>query len=294
VRKEVKELAAQLAAEVLDGFTNYTKQVCSLFGSVRSFEMVFAPVIEEVTGITFKTEPAGKPDGKPEVRTGLDPLHISERRNLDKLLGGDSYLDTLNIVDCYCSTGKSREIRPGDYIKISAQVPEIEIEGVKFDEVNIENAELTVVHVTDKHVFFNFEDVLFNSAMNQKDTSKGGFKETALKEYLNGCFFERVFPGMEVVFQETKDGYYISVPTKYEVFGNGEDGDFNWQELCSEQFEYYRKYKNRIKVKDDDTNWWWLATAAHATDFCDVSTGGNAYYSDASSNYGGVAPLLCI
>ena len=292
MKKEVKELAAQLAAEVLEGFSSYTKQVCALLGSVRAFEMVFIPEIEAATGILFKTEPSGKP----EIKTGMDPLQISERRNLGKLLGGDSYLDTLNIVDGYSSSGKSREIRQGDYVEISAQVPEITINGVEFEEVNLEKAELTVVHVTDKHVFFNFEDIVLQCAMNQKDTNKGGFKETALKEYLNGCFFERVFPGMEVVFQETKDGHYISIPTKHEVFGIGEDDDFNWPELCSEQFEYYRKYKNRIKIKDDDTAWWWLATPStgNATNFCYVDFGGSDTSGSASNYDGGSAPLLCI
>jgi len=284
--KETKELAAQLATEVLDGFSSYTKQVCALFGGVRAFEMVFAPEIKGATGIVFNMGT--------ETRTNIDPTYIGERRNLSRLLGGDSYLDTLNIVECYSSTGKSREIRPGDYIEMPVKVPEVEIDGVKYEAIDIEKTELTVVHVNDKHVFFNFEDVLLYGAMNQKNTNNGGFSETTLKEYLNGPFFENVFRGMERLFQKTGDGFYISVPTKHEVFGAGNDDDFNWPELCTVQFDYFRKYKNRIKTRDDDTKWWWLATAADATYFCYASYIGGASYSYASSNDGGVAPLLCI
>jgi hypothetical protein len=70
--------------------------------------------------------------------------------------------------------------------------------------------------------------------------------------------------------------------------------DVNWEEK-PRQLEYFKRIKNRIRTKDNDTCWWWLSNAAYATHFAIVGTHGYAgTYYGASNADGGVSPAICI
>jgi hypothetical protein len=80
----------------------------------------------------------------------------------------------------------------------------------------------------------------------------------------------------------------------YEVAADGDFGDdMNWEDT-PRQLEYFKKIKNRIRTKDNDTRWWWLFNAANAYYFAIVGSSGTASYSGADGYDGGVAPALCI
>jgi hypothetical protein len=169
--------------------------------------------------------------------------------------------------------------------------------GLDFEALDIPDTELTVVHTTpDGKIIFNFEEILFYSAINAKSTNNGGFKESALCKYLNIQFLGALNPIRDVL-TKNRDGNLVTLPTRLEVFGSDEDddesGDSNWEEQ-PRQFEYFKKIKNRIRFKDNDTNWWWLSTAAGSTYFAFVYYNGGAGYNYASATAGGVAPDICI
>jgi hypothetical protein len=89
-----------------------------------------------------------------------------------------------------------------------------------------------------------------------------------------------------------KYGKLITLPTKYEIFGAGDDENGNWKD--GYQLEYFKKIRNRIRVFENDTRWSWNSTPAGATHFADVNSHGNANYTVASYADGGVAPAFCI
>jgi hypothetical protein len=135
---------------------------------------------------------------------------------------------------------------------------------------------------------------LFFSAINAKNTNSGGFKNSALSQYLNAQFIDALEP-IKGILSRNKDGSKITLPTLYEVFGDDDEGkEVNW-ESEPRQLEYFLKIKNRIQVKDNDTKWWWLSspTASSTTIFCNVSTSGAANYNHASITYG-VSPCFCL
>jgi hypothetical protein len=171
-------------------------------------------------------------------------------------------------------------------------VESAEHDGVEYDKIDIDSTDLTVVCVSLGRIVFNFEDVVFFGPMNKRNTNEGGFKNSAMAHYLNDEFLA-AFGDIADIMGKTVDGVKITLPTKYEVFGKGVK-ESNWSDP-PQQFEYYRKYKNRIKVQDDDTKWWWLSTpySASAAYFCHVDHDGHAYYATASSS-GGAAPAFCL
>jgi hypothetical protein len=94
---------------------------------------------------------------------------------------------------------------------------------------------------------------------------------------------------------KNRDGNLVALPTLLEVCGNDEDnegGECNREEE-PRQLDYFKPIKNRIRVKENDTHWWWLSTTADAARFAVVSYNGYAYYG-ASGTTGGVAPAICI
>jgi hypothetical protein len=126
------------------------------------------------------------------------------------------------------------------------------------------------------------------------NTNKGGFKESALCEYLNTQFLNTALNPVKEALLPNRDGNKVSLPTLYEVAADDDFGnDMNWEDE-PRQLEYFKKIKNRIRVKENDTQWWWLYNAAHATYFAYVNGTGNAYTYYASDTTGGVAPAISI
>jgi hypothetical protein len=69
----------------------------------------------------------------------------------------------------------------------------------------------------------------------------------------------------------------------------------NWLD-SPRQLDYFKSIKNRIKVKDNDTKWWWTSTPypSNSTYFCAVGGNGSAGSANASIMDVGVAPAICI
>jgi hypothetical protein len=221
-------------------------------------------------------------------------VYRAERYDLKEMLLCDDWVSTARAIAEVARSGNNGLIRPGDYFMVPVKAEGGTFGGLDFEALDIPETELTVVRTTpDGKIIFNFEEVLFYSAANLKNTSEGGFRKSALCEYLNGPFLAALDPIRDVL-TKNKDGNRVTLPTAFEVFGDdywGKDG--NWEESPT-QFEYFRKVKNRIRVKDNDTRWWWLSTAI-ATLFAYVYYDGDAYGDAfASIAYGGVAPAFCV
>jgi hypothetical protein len=183
----------------------------------------------------------------------------------------------------------------GDFIRVEFDVPSATYDGVDFPARHIK-ADVRIVEVVDDKAIFNFDEIIFCSAINAKDKNAGGFHISALAKYLNAEFLQAMnVPGLLA----NNNGLYVSLPTATELFGDGEywEPESNYKEVFDEpeQLSFFRQIKNRIKVFEDDTHWYWTASASasSAAAFCYVNSNGISIYYNASAA-GGVAPVFCV
>jgi hypothetical protein len=233
-------------------------------------------------------------DKKKYIEPQRNVPYMTERRDLKELLLCADWVSTAHAIAEVARGGNNGLIRPGDYFMVPVKAEGGTFGGLRFEALDIPETELTVVHTTpDGKIIFNFEEALFYSAVNAKNTNEGGFSRSALCEYLNGPFLDALGPIRDALTRNS-DGDLVTLPTVFEVFGDDHWGkDVNWEESPT-RFEYFGKVKNRIRVKGDDTKWWWLSTAAYATTFALVYGHGHASYGHAGNTDGGVAPAICI
>jgi len=285
-RDDLRKLAVKTADSIIDGFSNTVKRAAGLFESPEeALKEFFMPEINRALGFPTDMYP-------------LTALYTGEIRDIEKMLNARErrWTATFALISDIAKRGQAVEtFKPGDYILIPVSVRETEIDGVEFPGINDAEAKLVITQVYKNRVIFNFENVLFHAPVNHKDTNEGGFKESTLAKYLNGHFLKSVFSDVLSCLTPNHDGLRVSIPTRFEVFGNGDDKTVNWGD--AERLSYFAKCTNRIKVdnKDqDNTNWWWLYTASHSTNFCLVYHYGNAYSNLASNTDGGVSPAICV
>jgi hypothetical protein len=236
--------------------------------------------------------------GREEVMFKIGETYTGERRDLKELLECKDWVSTALMISSIARQGNGGLFRPGDYFRLPIKADAGTFGGLKFEALNIPEAELVVVQAAlDGKIIFNFEEILFYSAITPNLGSVDWFKESALCKYLNIRFLDTLDP-IRGVLQKNRDGNLVTLPTLFEVFGNDDTGGCNWEEE-PRQLEYFKKIKNRIRVKDNDTHWCWLSTADGITlngitSFAAVESNGDAGNFEATSVYGGVAPAVCI
>ena len=181
----------------------------------------------------------------------------------------------------------------GDFLHVSFEVPAAEHQGVKFEKLKIENAKVQIVEILPDRVIFNFDKILFESAINAADTNDGGFMGSALSHYLNAEFNDAM--GISDLLTTNHDGMNYSLLTAHELFGKSEywESKTNWNK--GEQIPYFENEKNRIKVLGNETSWYWTSSprASSSSIFCYVNYNGNSHDNYASA-VGGVAPAFCV
>ena len=144
-------------------------------------------------------------------------------------------------------------------------------------------------------------------AMNDYATNKGGWKDSAMRKWLN----EDVLPRLPKELQEmvvprtirqkingeevqTQDKLWL--PSFTEMFGAEAAAEWTPGDLGDEQFELFDSERSRVKeVPGRGTWWYWLRSprASTSTDFCLVNSNGYAGANAASTAYG-VAFGFCL
>jgi len=227
--------------------------------------------------------------------------YTGEIRLIDIMLGGDcSWTQAIRRMRQAAEKGNGKMFNCGDYLYVPVNVPEITIDGYKFEAIKGGMVRLVVTAAYEDKICMNFEEILFHAPVNTKNTKENGFKASLLAQYLNNHFLHYVFNDVSDCLRPNIDGLKVSVPTWVEVFGKDDDGDYtveNWTENEGQQ-PYFEKCTNRIKVRigdRNDTHWYWLhdPSASHSTYFAVVSTLGSSHTTLASS-VGGVAPAFCV
>ena len=225
-------------------------------------------------------------------------LHVEKAKrcpgetfDLSRVLGTSDWRHTLGLVQKSLRAGLPI-IDVGDFVRVSFEVPAAEYQGVKFPKLTIKDAMVRIVDITDGIAVFNFEEILFESAINATDTNYGGFMDSALSHYLNTEFNDAM--GISDLLTTNHDGMNYSLLTAQELFGKSEywEGKTNWNN--GEQIPCFESEKNRVKDFEKETRWYWTsASASSAANFCSCHSSGDSGYHSASA-VGGVAPAFCV
>lgn len=189
---------------------------------------------------------------------------------------------TWKDIAAFCESGKAAELLSvGDIISITLK--------------NGEKMRIAVAGINtykENEVLFAFKDILSKEApMNEDWTNEGGYEASRMAKYLDTEIFDLLPDDLQEVIKERR-GHKLWLFSRREVFG--EDG---WY-VCPEDdvhILYYQESENRIKLRDGDPDWWWLASpnAAYAANFCSVDIYGLSSNYGASISYG-VAPGFCV
>jgi hypothetical protein len=281
-----KEQRKILAVETVDSIFTDIDGAMKRASALLGFEMSFEETLKMFENKSMKNNIAAKSDHG-FVAGNTDQTYTGERRDLHKLFRIDDWTKLIRNI------GKGVfSVRPDDYFYMPVHIKAATVDGVEYESVDIDSAKVVVAHVFEDKVVFNFEDVLFNGAINDKNTNEGGFQKTALCKYFNDNFI-KAFDGVGDCLIENNDGKKISLPTQFEVFG-AETGNCNWTAVAV-QLDFFKNAKNRIRCKDNHTEWWWLSTpyASTATTLCYVGSSGAASSGNASTARG-AAPCFCL
>ena len=144
-------------------------------------------------------------------------------------------------------------------------------------------------------------------AMNDHATNKGGWKDSAMRKWLNEDVLPRLPKELQAMIvprtirqkingEEVQTQDKLWLPSFTEMFGAEAAAEWTPGDLGDEQFELFESERSRVKeVPGRGTWWYWLRSpyASFSTTFCLVGSNGSAGYDRASFAYG-VAFGFCL
>ena len=166
-----------------------------------------------------------------------------------------------------------------------------------------------VVHVTKEgRVMVVVKDCMGQMhAMNDYATNKGGWKDSAMRKWLNEDVLPRLPKELQAMIvprtirqkindEEVQTQDKLWLPSFTEMFGAKAAAEWAPGDLGDEQFELFDSERSRVKeVPGRGTWWYWLRSpgASSSARFCLVYSNGNAF-SNYASYAGGVAFGFCL
>ena len=184
--------------------------------------------------------------------------------------------ETMHSIDVYRKTlTKTTEIQTGDQIRVGHYTA-------------------TCQTVTPKGALFLLDQYLDEAyPMNRKNTNKGGYEESDLRETLRSKEILDLFDDWGDRMVPFDNGDLLRIPFFGEIFGQ-EDAEYFEPDGC-EQWELMKDRKNRIAFRQNCWEWGWLQNKrkGSAANFASVHYLGAAIYSGASNSYG-VRPAFLI
>lgn len=170
--------------------------------------------------------------------------------------------------------------------------------------------ELTVqaVGTTERGLIFLLKDCMKDEhGMNKRMTNKGGWKDSAMRKWLNEDVLPRLPKELQAMIvprtirqkingEEVQTQDKLWLPSFTEMFGADAAAEWAPGDLGDEQFELFDSERSRVKeVPGRGTWWYWLRSpiASNSTSFCLVVSNGIAYLHAASVAFG-VAFGFCL
>ncbi len=144
-------------------------------------------------------------------------------------------------------------------------------------------------------------------AMNDRTTNKGGWKDSAMRKWLNEDVLPRLPKELQAMIvprtiRQKIDGEEVQtqdklwLPSFTEMFGTDAAAEWAPCDLGDEQFELFDSERSRVKeVPERGTWWYWLRSpyASNSAYLCLVYSDGSADYGSASRAFG-VAFGFCL
>lgn len=162
------------------------------------------------------------------------------------------------------------------------------------DQVRVGHYTATCQTVTPKGALFLLDQYLDEDyPMNRKNTNKGGYEESDLRETLRSKEILDLFDDWGDRMVPFDNGDLLRIPFFGEIFGQ-EDAEYFEPDGC-DQWELMKDRKNRIAFRQNCWKWGWLQNKrkGSAARFCSVCAGGRAAAWNASSSIG-VRPAFLI
>jgi hypothetical protein len=163
-----------------------------------------------------------------------------------------------------------------------------------------DNTEVTFVAVatnpySNNEVAFILKDCLGRHCFNEKNTNKGGWRDSDIRAYLNNEVYDLLPDDLKSVIKVrtitqhldgeelvSKDKLWL--PSLTEVTGEDWAGSDSEDDV---HFEYFKDEKSRVKQLNNETTWWWLRSpySDNSTQFCAVTGTGTASHDYATGGY---------
>lgn len=162
------------------------------------------------------------------------------------------------------------------------------------DQVRVGHYTATCQTVTPKGALFLLDQYLDEAyPMNRKNTNKGGYEESDLRETLRSKEILDLFDDWGDRMVPFDNGDLLRIPFFGEIFGQ-EDAEYFEPDGC-DQWELMKDRKNRIAFRQNCWEWGWLQNKrkGSATNFCYVDGAGHAAGWNASNSVG-VRPAFLI
>lgn len=145
----------------------------------------------------------------------------------------------------------------------------------------------------EREVIFVFRDAVARHTMNEDYTNHGGFPSSGMNAWLNSDFFDLLPDDLQEVItprhiEQTIDNEIFMcdsrlwLPSVMEI--GGEEYRQHGTDKEELQFDIFKLKKERVKVCDGDTCWWWLRSpyTSNSSGFLDINGYGRLYYIGAS------------
>ena len=162
------------------------------------------------------------------------------------------------------------------------------------DQIRVGHYTATCQTVTPKGALFLLDQYLDEAyPMNRKNTNKGGYEESDLRETLRSKEILDLFDDWGDRMVPFDNGDLLRIPFFGEIFGQ-EDAEYIEPDGC-EQWELMKDRKNRVAFRQNCWEWGWLQNKRKdsAASFAYVADFGAAYFGNASDS-SGVRPAFLI
>lgn len=176
------------------------------------------------------------------------------------------------------------------------RMTEIETPNIQIgDRIHVDHYTATCQEITPKGALFLLDQYLDEAyPMNRKNTNKGGYEESDLRETLRSKEILDIFKSIRDYMVPFDNGDLLRIPFFGEIFGQ-EDAEYFEPDGC-EQWELMKDRKSRTAFRQNCWERGWLQNKrkGSATYFAFVNNyGGIAYYGSASCSIG-VRPAFLI
>lgn len=173
---------------------------------------------------------------------------------------------------------------------------EIETNDIRIgDQIHVSHYTATCQEITSIAAIFLLDQYLDKPmVMNRKDTNKGGYEESDLRETLRSKEILDIFKDIRDYMVPFENGDLLRLPFASELFG-AELPEW-WEADNHKQWPLMEDRHNRLASRQGKYEWGWLQNKVKmsSTEFCFIDAGGSDGWHSVASAARGVRPVFQI